>query len=135
MLAAGLVVTEDFTEVNRKMNEFCGDNYVGHPDMDMGFVLDPAKQQLVTEMGGLYPRSMMISKSSSKKFEGWLVGCIGYRDQFGYLYHMKFIYDLADPKFLGHPMEFDATPNTQITGSFKQWWAAIDNPGEVKQGR
>jgi|SRR5579864_2799018 len=119
MAIGNLVVTEDLNRVRREMDALCGDNFVGH--LDMGDVVFPGKQQLLTESGSIFNRSEM---GSSKKFEGWFVGCIGYRDQFKFLYHTRFIYWLNDTH--GRPIEFDPTPNTQIGGAFVPYFSSID---------
>ncbi len=67
----------------------------------------------------------MTSRSYTGKLEGWLVGCIGYRDQFDFLYHSRFIYWLNEPS-TKHAKEFDAIPNTAIEGVFLPWYTSVE---------
>ena len=58
----------------------------------------------------------------------WLAGCIGYRDQFGYLYRTKFMYGLLDdtnrPVTLTDPIHV-----TDISGHF------VPTGGSIDEGR
>jgi hypothetical protein len=70
----------------------------------------------------------MISKSYTGQLQAWLVGCIGYRDQFKTLYHTGFIYWLADPK-TKQPFAFDPpAPNSELPGVFVPHSGYIDEP-------
>jgi hypothetical protein len=122
MAVAFLMVTEDLEAIKTKQKETRGDNYVGKSDM--GFLLFPGLARLAVVSASRFDRAQMVSRSYTGKFEAFLVGCIGYRDQFGCLYHTNFIYWLADPS--GRPAEFDAVPNTSIQGVFIPWHTSID---------
>lgn len=123
MVVAALLVTEDLEAIRAKQSELSGDNFVGKTDM--GFLLFPGNARLGTQSASSFPRNKMVSKSYTGKFEAFLVGCVAYRDQFGVLYHTKFIYWLVDPA-TRHPIEFDATPNTVQQGIFIPWHTSID---------
>jgi len=123
MIVAFLMVTEDLAAVTARQKEASGDNYVGKSDM--GFLLFPGLARLAVASPSRFDRSQMVSKSYTGKFEAFLVGCIGYRDQFGFLYHTNFVYWMVDPT-TGRPLEFDATPNSEMRGVFVPWHTSID---------
>jgi hypothetical protein len=123
MAIAFLVVSEDLEAVKAKLLEVSGDNFVGKTDM--GFLLFPGNARMASRSVSVFPRAQMVSKSYTGKFEAFLVGCVGYRDQFGVLYHTKFVYWLADPS-TGRPIEFDAIPNGEQHGVFIPWHSSID---------
>jgi hypothetical protein len=131
MTIAVLMVTEDLEAIKKGQQEISGDNFVGKTDM--GFLLFPGKDRLANTSASRYERSLMVSKSHTGKFEAFLVGCIGYRDQFGFLYHTRFIYWLVEPKS-GLPIEFDAVPNSEVRGVFMPWHTSIDAPEHKTAG-
>ncbi len=123
MVVIFLMVTEDLDAIRTRQVETRGDNYVGK--RDMGFVLFPGGGRLSVNSASSFERSAMISKSYTEKFEAYLVGCIGYRDQFGALYRTNFIYWLVHPNTM-MPIEFDAVPNSKIQGVFIPWHSFLD---------
>jgi hypothetical protein len=67
----------------------------------------------------------IIKKHERSRLQAWLVGCIGYRDQFGYLYRTKFIsmfYDAAGKVAVFAPPK----QPTQIIGRFVPSGGSID---------
>jgi hypothetical protein len=115
-----LMITEDIESVRARERSVC-ENYVNNSDF--GNTIFPGRQRLSAQSSSLAQRSEM--RSSKGKFEAWLVGCIGYKDSFGHLYHTGFIYWLTDPKTtLG--FEFDATPNREVTGHWATWRGFVD---------
>jgi hypothetical protein len=123
MTVGFLLVTEDLDFIKKKQRDSSGDNFVGKPDM--GFLLFPGKERLAVASASQFNRSDMVSKSYNGKFEAFFVGCVAYRDQFRVLYHTHFIYWMIDP-MTSRPMEFDAIPNTQVSGLFVPWHTSID---------
>ncbi len=123
MTVAFLMVTEDLEAIRAKQLEARGDNYVGKTDM--GFLLFPGRDRLSVASASTFPRSQMVSKSYTGKFEAFLVGCVGYRDQFGAVYHTNFIYWLVEPS-TNHPVEFDPIPNGTVQGAFTPWHSSLD---------
>ncbi len=115
-----LMITEDIESVRAREESVCA-NYVSNSDF--GNTIFPGRQRLSAQSSSLAQRSEM--RSSTGKFEDWLVGCIGYKDSFGHLYHTGFIYWLTDPKTtLG--FEFNATPNREVTGHWATWRGFVD---------
>lgn len=123
MTVAFLIVTEDIEAIRAKQLEARGDNFVGKTDM--GFLLFPGRDRVSIASASVFPRAQMVSKSYTGKFEAFLVGCIGYRDQFGVVYHTNFIHWLVDPR-TSHPIEFDVIPNTNVQGAFIPWHSSLD---------
>lgn len=123
MTVAFLMVTEDLDAIRAKQLEARGDNYVGKTDM--GFLLFPGRDRLFVASASRFERSQMVSRSYTGKFEAFLVGCVGYRDQFGFVYHTNFIYWLVDPS-TNLSIEFDATPGSTVPGLFVPWHSSID---------
>ena len=118
---AFLLITEDLKFVTQKREESCNERYVGHSQRDMGYLLFPGRERVLQESSSVFPRSDMTSAGWNGKFEAYVVGCIGYRDQFGYLYHTSFTYWLVDPATY-RPIEFSVVPNSKIaSGSFDIW--------------
>jgi hypothetical protein len=115
MAYARLLVTEDLTFIDQQIEETCGANYIGK--VKVGAVLFPGIGRIITQSGGFFQKSEMKSPSYQGKFEAWLVGCIGYQDQFQFLYRTKFWYWLVDPATM-RPIEFLPATNAQIPGKF-----------------
>jgi hypothetical protein len=123
MAVAFLMVTEDLNAIKARQKEASSDNYVGKTDM--GFLLLPGRERLAVTSASRFERSQVVSKSYTDRFQAYLVGCIGYRDQFGFLYHTNFIYWMVDPA-TQLPLEFNATANSEIRGLFVPWHTSID---------
>jgi len=65
------------------------------------------------------------SKHQGSHLQAFLAGCIGYRDQFGYLYRTRFMYMLYDEA--GRVRIFDRpTAPIDITGRFAPTGGSID---------
>lgn len=120
---AFLLVTEDLPALNAKQSESCGDGYVGKKEF--GFVLFSGRERTFDSSGSLFERRFMVSRNPAGTFQAWLVGCIGYRDQFNVLYHTKFIYRFVDPK-TRVPIDLDASPNTSVQGEFIAYHTSLD---------
>jgi hypothetical protein len=109
---ANLVVADDLNTVYEQQGYACGDAVIGKPDI--GLVLFQGRDRQFTS----YPSTTKISLKHEKSQIGiWLAGCIGYRDQFGYLCRTKFIWGFQDES--GRPVSLYApVPAMTIKGSF-----------------
>jgi hypothetical protein len=121
-----LVIASDGAVVQKETDENCGNNYVGNPAI--GEVLFPGRMRSVDSSQDVYFRQQMTSSSANAKFEAWIVGCIGYRDQFGWLYKTQFQYWLtdADPKKKYHsPVTFDIPPKAPLVGTWSEYFGSM----------
>jgi hypothetical protein len=107
---ANLVVADDLSTVYEQQGFACGDAVIGKPDI--GFVLFQGKDRVYNA----WPGSTKINqKHENSLFGVWLAGCIGYRDQFGYLCRTKFIWAFQPDD----PRVFQASiPAGTISGHF-----------------
>lgn len=122
---ARLLVTEDGGAIKAARQEVCSDNYVGHPERDMGLTLFPGTAHLVKTSSSSFERSKMVTNSYTGGVEGWLIGCIGYRDQFLHLYHYAFVFwYLLDRSSDTH--EFKVVPGAKLLGKFVPKYASVD---------
>jgi hypothetical protein len=81
---AQLLISEDIPYIfGAALDEACSDNYVSLSSWG-GSVLFPGKSQHVIKSASSVNRSV-IKVGTEGKTEVWLVGCIGYRDQFSSL--------------------------------------------------
>ena len=120
---AFLVVSEDLALVYKKADEACGDNYVGK--IDIGSVLFPGKFANMIQSGSLVRKSEIIPGPDGK-VEAWLVGCIGYRDQFEVLYKTRFYYWYVDP-ITNRAFTFvPAAANSEIPGHFVEHHSSVE---------
>jgi len=104
---ANLVVADDLNTAYEQQGYACGDAVIGKPDI--GLVLFQGRDRVFTS----YPAITTVSrKHQGGLLWAWLAGCIGYRDQFGYLYRTKFIYMLYDDA--GNVVVFDRPPTQPI---------------------
>jgi hypothetical protein len=116
MSNAELVITDYYPITDSKQKEACGDGYVGNPDI--GNVIFPGKDGFSQQSASTFARSDMVAKSYTKKLQAFLVGCVGYRDQFKtVVYHTGFVYRLVDPR-TNETLQFDPIPNTVLNGVF-----------------
>ena len=76
----------------------------------------------------------MVSRTYDGKYEAWLVGCTGYRDQFGWFYDTAFKYWLVDPA-TGAPIRIDSSPNTNVTVGIWQPHGGSINSGTEPKGQ
>jgi hypothetical protein len=90
--AANLVVADDLNTVYEQQDHACGDAMIGKPDI--GLVLFQGRDRTFNSMPSLTKVSLKHEKGYVVGV--WLAGCIGYRDQFGYLCRTKFIWQLRD---------------------------------------
>ncbi len=98
----------------------CGDAMIGKPDI--GQILFPGRDRVFTSMPAM---AKISSKDEGSRLQAWLAGCIGYRDQFGYLYRTKFMYMLYDDA--GRVVVFDVPKQPiDIKGHFAPTGGAID---------
>lgn len=115
-----LMITSDIEGIRAREKTICSNAAT----TQFGNVVFPGRPRLDAQSSSLVQRSEMQTNNVGK-FQGWLVGCIGYRDSFGYMYHTGFIYWLTDPRTrLG--IQFDVTPNTEVTGHWATWSGSID---------
>jgi hypothetical protein len=117
---ANLVVADDMNTVYEWQGYTRTDEVIGKPDI--GQILFPGRDRVFMSMPAI---AKIIKKHEGSRLQVWLVGCIGYRDQFGYLYRTEFISMLHDAA--NHVVVFDP-PNQsiQIMGRFVPMWGAID---------
>jgi hypothetical protein len=110
--AANLVVADDLNTVYEQQGYVCGDAVIGKPDI--GLVLFQGRDRQFTS----YPSTTKISVKHENSLIGiWLAGCIGYRDQFGYLCRTKFVWGFQDET--GRPVSLQApVPAMTIKGRF-----------------
>jgi hypothetical protein len=127
--SAVLLVTEDLPTIQEQTRIMCGEHVVGK--RDIGFVLFPGRLRGFQNSNGFYERSKMVSHNSDGKYEAWLVGCTGYRDQFGWLYTTSFQYWLVDPE-TGFPLRVDPIPNSILKGKWEAWGGSIGSGTETK---
>jgi len=117
---ANLIVADDLYTVYEQQGYACGDAVIGKPDI--GLVLFQGRDRFFTS----YPAITTINiKHQGSRLQAYLAGCIGYRDQFGYLYRTKFIYMLYDDA--GNVVVFDRpTRPIDIGGHFAPTSGSID---------
>jgi hypothetical protein len=112
---AELVITENIEVINLVQERACSDAFIGVPDA--GFVLFPGKAQLAESSGTI---AVISAPGADGKFQAYLVGCTGYRDQFDVLYKTKFAFRwvAVDTK---RPVRFNVGRNIKIAGIFDEW--------------
>jgi hypothetical protein len=117
---ANLVVADDMATVYEWQGYARTDEVIGKPDI--GQILFPGRNRVFTSMPAI---AKIIKKHEGSRLQAWLVGCIGYRDQFGYLYRTDFISMFRDAA--GQVAVFDP-PKQPITivGAFVPSGGAID---------
>jgi hypothetical protein len=117
---ANLVVADDMRTVYEWQGYARTDEVIGKPDI--GQILFPGRDRVFTSMPAI---AKIIKKHEGSRLQAWLVGCIGYRDQFGYLYRTEFISMFRDAA--GQVAVFDP-PKQPITivGAFVPSGGAID---------
>jgi len=117
---ANFIVADDLNTVYQQEEYACGDAVIGKPDI--GLILFPGKERFFTSMDAT---TTISSKHPGSRLQAWLAGCIGYRDQFGYLYRTKFMYMLYDDA--GRVVVFDRpTQPIDIRGHFVMTGGSID---------
>lgn len=109
---ANLVVADDLNTVYEQQGYACGDAVIGKPDI--GLILFQGRDRTFNSM----PSSTKISLRHENSLIGVsLAGCIGYRDQFGYLCRTKFIWGFQDES--GRPVSLQApVPAMTVKGRF-----------------
>lgn len=120
---AVLAISDDATTFYEREKEVCGDNYIGNPEI--GSVLFQGRQRVITD-------SVAIGKVDARHPVGypigvWLAGCIGYRDEFGYLYRTRFGAYMVDAS--GKNIIWMAPPKgvVDVSGSLKLLGGGIDS--------
>jgi hypothetical protein len=110
---ANLAVADDLNTAYEQQGYACGDAVIGKPDI--GLVLFQGRDRQFTS----YPSTTKISiKHENSQIGIWLAGCIGYRDQFGYLCRTKFLWGFQDET--GKPVVLNAPiPAQTIKGRFR----------------
>jgi hypothetical protein len=117
---ANLVVADNMMTVYEWHEYACDDAVIGKPDI--GLTLFPGRDRVFSSMPAI---AKIIKKHEGSRLQAWLVGCIGYRDQFGYLYRTKFISMFYDAT--GKVAVFDPPKqSTSIIGRFVPSGGAID---------
>lgn len=90
--AANLVIADDLTTVYEQQGFACSDAMIGKPDI--GLVLFQGKERVFNSMPAF--TKITLKHGSGFQIGIWMAGCIGYRDQFGYLCRTKFIWGFRD---------------------------------------
>jgi hypothetical protein len=123
---AQLLVTQDTFAIHDWQTWSCGEHLIGN--REVGVVLFPGRLRAFSISSSLFERTKMVSKTDDGKFEGWLVGCIGYRDQAGFLYRTGFTYWLTDPAMrdLSFPLRIDPSDRSPVSGNWKPYTGSAD---------
>src|ERR1700721_4567628 len=116
------MVTEDTVAIHESEKGICSESAAGN--RDLGMVLFPGKLRTFNTSQSWYPRKQMVSKSYDNNFEGWLVGCIGYRDQVGQFYHTGFAYWLFQ-KSTERPVQIPPDQRTPVTGDWVSYTGSV----------
>jgi hypothetical protein len=110
-----IIGNKTFDLVPKATKEQCA-RYDRNPNI--GGILFPGPAKLMKE-GPTFPDPTFITEETTG-LEAWVIGCIGYRDQFGNNHHTAFVYWLVDPK-THEPLVFDRPEHGYITqGAFEQ---------------
>jgi hypothetical protein len=120
---AQLIVTEDMASIDKIADVACSENFIGK--MGMGFVLFPGKFQNIEYSSSQFDKTAMSNPGADGKYEAWLVGCVGYRDQFNVLYRTKFYYWYVD-KTTERPITFIPGYNSEISGHFIEHRSSVE---------
>jgi hypothetical protein len=115
---AQLVISENMASILAEREAACETNFIG--GNTNGAVSFAGKIQPGVMSASLVPKKD-ISVSQDGKTQAWLVGCIGYRDQFNFLYKTSFIYNYVDPA-KNHGQRFILAANSQVNGVFVDRW-------------
>ncbi len=83
---ANLVVADDLYTVYDQEGYACGDAVIGKPDI--GFTVFPGRVRVFI---GRQATAKIDIKHQGSQLQAFLAGCIGYRDQFGYLYRSRYL--------------------------------------------
>ena len=121
--AAELVVADDLNVALERQDAACGDALVGKKEL--GMVLFQGKDRIFS--GSTAITKVEIRNGGSSIVWVWLIGCIGYRDQFGYLYRTAFRARMADETGT-KDIYWQGAPKGQLiaTGRFVLEWGGID---------
>jgi hypothetical protein len=123
---ANLVVGDDLNTVYEQERNACTDAMIGKPDI--GYLLFAGKDRASDG----FPISTSVSirhhDGQTYSFFVWLAGCIGYRDQFGFLYRTGFRYHMVDA-VTGQPISWPGPPKgpIDVVGRFTQQNGKIDS--------
>jgi hypothetical protein len=110
--SANLVVADDTSTVDEQQGYACGDAMIGKPDI--GMVLFQGKDRTFNETPGFTKINL---KHKNSQIGVWLTGCIGYRDQFGYLCRTKVRWYMKDETNQGVILQ-SPVPAQAIKGHF-----------------
>jgi hypothetical protein len=115
---ANLVITDDLYEVYRQRDSACKDDVIGKPDI--GSTLFQGRNRVFMQTLAMTTVKAIHTPKPHDwyQFSVWLTGCIGYRDQFGYLYRTQFIQGMVDST--GNFVRWQGPPKgpLDITGRF-----------------
>lgn len=111
---AQLVVADDLNTAYEQQGYMCSDAVIGKPDI--GMVLFQGRDRPFTS----YPSATKISRKHENSLIGvWLAGCIGYRDQFGYLCRTKFLWSFSpDDPSQAAALQSSPVPAMTVVGHF-----------------
>jgi hypothetical protein len=116
------LITQDSEWLKQRPRRSCLSND------EQGDVLYPGKTTDIATNYFLYaPTNQGKVTNAEGLTQGWVVGCITYNDQFGYLYHALFTYRYVDPSS-HRAVQFPLKPNTSIPGRFELYSSSIDTP-------
>jgi len=127
---ANLVVSDDLNAALEQGKEACRDERIGN---HIGTVLFQGKNRVFTGFPTttkVDARRLNLKPGERAMFSVWLTGCIGYRDQFNFLYRTKFRYQMVDSK--GSVVSWIGPPEgaIDVTGKFIATGGEID-AGEI----
>ena len=122
--AAQIVLSADMREVDKAETGICAENAIG--GYGLGTVLWPGKLLQTQTFPMIQAKSWRGKPDYLGKYGVFLVGCIGYRDQFGWFYTTGFIFSMRNGST--GAVQTGAEPNTDIVGS----WAP--STGHVSDG-
>lgn len=128
---ANLVIADDLNVAYEQQSEACGDGRIGKPDI--GYTLFQGRGRVFIGFPALSKVTVRHEQTATThtQFSVWLAGCIGYRDQFGYLYRTKLLYGMVDAKddlihWIGPPKG-----PIDVTGTFRAMSGGGVDAGQI----
>ncbi|HWZ45338.1 MAG TPA: hypothetical protein VNW97_17825 [Candidatus Saccharimonadales bacterium] len=106
-----LVVSMDIDRINNEQEKVC--NSIGHAG---GYIIFSGKQGVVDRRLSFWSPNDIVLDPVSHKTMAVIVGCVGYRDQFGCLYTTRFVYQLRDSHQPGVPVLLEPRNGAEIPG-------------------
>ena len=118
--SANLVVADDLNTVYEQQDNACSEAMVGKPDI--GLLLFQGRDRVFESVPSF---TKVSQKHQGGQVQAWLAGCVGYRDQFGYLCRTKFMWMMYETS--GYVSRIDAYKwPVMINGQFRPTGGGID---------